>query len=78
MILHFEDLQSKGLVKTWVTLGGMIDNLDFPPGRIVAGRRTWTEREVLDWIEAQPTTGKLAPRGAAKKLQAKKAARGAA
>jgi hypothetical protein len=53
VILHKEDLRA--LVKTDLTLNKYIDERGFPPGRIIAGRRTWTEREVLAWVEAQPT-----------------------
>jgi predicted DNA-binding transcriptional regulator AlpA len=59
LVLHFEDLAD--LVKSRSTLKGMIEELGFPPGHIIAGRRTWTEREILDWIEAQPTDKKLVP-----------------
>jgi hypothetical protein len=55
MVLHFDDLRDRRIVRTWTTLNKWIDERGFPPARLLAGARTWTEREVLAWIEAQPT-----------------------
>jgi two-component sensor histidine kinase len=78
VILHFEDLREKGLFRTWNTLNSLIDTKGFPPGRIIATRRVWTEGEVLAWIEAQPTADRLACRGDATRRHLNKVAREAA
>jgi predicted DNA-binding transcriptional regulator AlpA len=65
-LLRFEDLRAKRIVRTWNTLNNWIDARGFPPGRMIGRFRTWTEAEVLAWIEAQPTT-KIPPRGYAKR-----------
>jgi predicted DNA-binding transcriptional regulator AlpA len=64
-LLHFEDLRAKRVVQTWTTLNKWIDERGFPPGRILGRFRTWTEAEVMAWIEAQPST-KASRRGFAK------------
>jgi hypothetical protein len=64
-LLHFEDLREQRIVRTWTTLNHWIDERGFPPGRIIGKFRTWTEAEVLAWIEAQPST-KAAHRGSVK------------
>jgi predicted DNA-binding transcriptional regulator AlpA len=65
-LLRFEDLRAKRIVRTWTTLNNWIDARGFPPGRMIGRFRTWTEAEVLAWIEAQPTT-RIPPRGYAKR-----------
>ena len=64
-LLRFEDLRAKRIVRTWNTLNNWIDTRGFPPGRMIGRFRTWTEAEVMTWIERQPAT-KVAPRGGAK------------
>ena len=64
-LLRFEDLRKQGIVRTWNTLNNWIDTRGFPPGRMIGRFRTWTEAEVMAWIERQPTS-KIAPRGNAK------------
>jgi predicted DNA-binding transcriptional regulator AlpA len=65
-LLRFEDLRAKRIVRTWNTLNRWIDTRGFPPGRMIGRYRTWTDTEVMAWIEAQPAT-KIAPRGSAKR-----------
>jgi hypothetical protein len=65
-LLRFEDLRDKKICRTWTTLNGWIDNRGLPPGRMIGRFRTWTEAEVMRWIESQPVT-KLKPRGAVKR-----------
>jgi predicted DNA-binding transcriptional regulator AlpA len=65
-LLRFEDLRAKRIVRTWNTLNNWIDTRGFPPGRMIGRYRTWTDAEVMAWIERQPTT-KLKPRGYAKR-----------
>lgn len=69
-LLHFEDLRAKRIARTWTTLNRWIDTRGFPPGRMIGRFRTWTEAEVMAWIEAQPVA-KLAPRGAVKRRAAR-------
>ena len=65
-LLRFEDLRDQRIVRTWTTLNNWIDARGFPPGRMIGRFRTWTEAEVMDWIERQPAA-KLKPRGFAKR-----------
>jgi predicted DNA-binding transcriptional regulator AlpA len=55
-LLRFEDLRVLGIVQTWQSLNKWIDERGFPPGRIIGRFRTWTQAEVMAWIEAQPST----------------------
>jgi hypothetical protein len=66
-LMRYEDLRAAGIVRTWQTLNLWIDARGFPPGRMIGRWRTWTQAEVMAWVEAQPT-GKIEPRGVAKKL----------
>jgi len=68
-LLRFEDLRDKRIVRTWNTLNNWIDTRGFPPGRMIGRFRTWTEAEVMAWIESQPQA-KLKPRGAVKRRSA--------
>jgi hypothetical protein len=65
-LLFFTDLRERRIVKTWKTLNDWIDNRGFPPGRILARHRAWTEDEVFAWIASLPT-GKEPVRGNAKR-----------
>ena len=65
-LLRFQDLRELRIVRTWTTLNYWIDTRGFPPGRMIGRFRTWTEAEVMAWIEGQPTT-KIPPRGNAKR-----------
>jgi predicted DNA-binding transcriptional regulator AlpA len=67
LLLRFEDLRTQGLVQTWTTLNRWIDELGFPPGRIIGRNRVWTEAEVSEWIEGRPSA-KLPLKGRAKDL----------
>jgi predicted DNA-binding transcriptional regulator AlpA len=64
-LLRFEDLREQRIVRSWTTLNDWVDNRGFPPGRMIGRFRTWTEDEVMAWIERQPQA-KLPPRGFAK------------
>jgi hypothetical protein len=61
----FEDLREQHIASSWTDLNGKIDNLGFPPGRLMGRRRVWTVQEVLAWLERQPSD-RLPPRGIAK------------
>jgi predicted DNA-binding transcriptional regulator AlpA len=65
-LLRFEELREQCIVRTWTTLNDWVDNRGFPPGRVIGRFRTWTEAEVLDWIDRQPSA-KAPARGAVKK-----------
>lgn len=63
-VLFFSHLTDElELVKNWTTLNNWIAERGFPPGHMVGRRRAWTRREVLDWIESQPTENKAPLRG---------------
>ena len=68
-LMRYEDLRASGIVKTWHTLNQWISERGFPPGRMIGRFRTWTQAEVMAWVESQPT-GKIEPRGIAKALAA--------
>jgi hypothetical protein len=70
-LLRFDDLREQGIVKTWHTLNHWIDERGFPPGRMIGRFRTWTQAEVMAWVEKQPTA-KSELRGVAKTLAASK------
>lgn len=65
-LLRFPDLVDLGLVNNWTTLNNWIMKRGFPPGRMVGRCRMWTAKEVLAWIEAQPTENPQPLRGVAK------------
>jgi hypothetical protein len=62
---RFEDLRAQRIVQTWTSLNKWIDEKGFPPGRIIGRFRTWTQAEVLAWVERQPSD-KVELRGFAK------------
>jgi hypothetical protein len=68
--LTFEDIKSRRLAGNWNVLNDLIDQKGFPRDHVIGRRRIWTEREVLAWVEAQPTD-KMPPRGAAKANKAR-------
>jgi len=68
-LLHFQDLRDKRIVRTWQTLNKWVDERGFPAGRMIGRFRTWTEAEVMAWIESQ-SQAKLKPRGAVKRRSA--------
>ena len=69
-LLFFDDLREERIASTWATINKWIDERGFPPGRLIGRQRAWTEREVFEWIEAQPSDK-------SKKGFAKKSERGA-
>jgi predicted DNA-binding transcriptional regulator AlpA len=71
--LRYRHLKACGLVNSWVQLGRLIKNEQFPPGRMISPNiRTWTEEEISDWYRSRPVEGPE-PRGAAKRNRARKA-----
>jgi predicted DNA-binding transcriptional regulator AlpA len=65
--LRFKDLQRFGIVKTYPTLQDWIDKKGFPPGRMLGDNtRSWSEHEILEWVNSRPPGGTPGPlRGAA-------------
>jgi len=53
--LRFPDLVDAGIVANRVTLGRLIKNNNFPPGRLLGqNTRAWTEPEVEAWLASRP------------------------
>jgi len=69
-LLFFPDLCEQKLVANWTTLNRWIAERDFPQGHMLGRRRAWTEREVLAWVESQPTENPSPLKGAAKRVAA--------
>jgi hypothetical protein len=65
-VLFFDDLRRQQIVRTWTTLNCRIDEKGFPPGHMLGRHRAWSPEEVMRWVEGQPT-GKIEPRGVAKR-----------
>ena len=57
MLLRKKDFPALGLPSSWTTINGWIDDpeIKFPPGRVVANQRIWTQEEILEWIKTRPT-----------------------
>lgn len=68
--LRFPDLVELDLVRNWTTLNNWIRDRGFPPGRMVGRCHMWTGKEVVAWIESQPTENPAPLRGVAKKARA--------
>lgn len=66
-LLQKPEAKAAAHIKSDTTFYRCIDEQGFPPGRIVAGKRLWTEAEIEEWVLAQPSD-KLPSRGRAKQL----------
>ncbi|CAN5405859.1 hypothetical protein BH10PSE7_BH10PSE7_34020 [soil metagenome] len=56
--LRFRDLRERGVVHNWVTLKRWEQSLGFPPGQMTGpNTRTWTEKEIDNWLESRPVAG---------------------
>jgi predicted DNA-binding transcriptional regulator AlpA len=54
-LLRYPDLVTAGVVANRVTLGRLIKNQQFPPGRLLGpNTRAWTETEVEQWLASRP------------------------
>jgi predicted DNA-binding transcriptional regulator AlpA len=74
-LVRFRDLKKRGLVDSWPQLKNLIDNCNFPPGRLISPQvRTWDEQEIADWYASRPVEPGPA-KGVAARLKAAKAAR---
>ena len=61
--ISFDDLVEKGVVNSRMTLKRAIDNLGFPPGKLLMPNcRRWIEEEVDAWAANRPTARKASTR----------------
>ena len=74
-ILRFPDLVGLDLVNNWTTLNNWISKRGFPPGHMCGRCRMWTAKEILAWVESQPTENHTPLKGIAKKARADAEAR---
>ena len=64
---RFADLKRAGLVPDWPTLRRWQVKAGFPAGKLLGPNfRTWTGKELNDFLETRPHAP-VAPRGVAKK-----------
>jgi predicted DNA-binding transcriptional regulator AlpA len=60
-LIRYPDLVAKGVINNRMTLKRLIDNHDFPPGKLIgANIRAWEETEVDCWLVARPVARKPA------------------
>jgi hypothetical protein len=60
--LRFDDLKTSRIVNSWQTLKRLINEQNFPPGRLASpNTRLWTYDEVMDWLNSRPTKPKSVP-----------------
>jgi predicted DNA-binding transcriptional regulator AlpA len=58
-LLRYPDLVAQGIINSRMTLKRLIDNQNFPAGRLITpNSRAWTEDEVSQWIQERPTARK--------------------
>lgn len=53
--IRFPDLVERGIVDTWECLGRLKKRFGFPTGRMIGGKRCWTDAEIEEWLAACPT-----------------------
>jgi hypothetical protein len=59
---RFADLDAAGIVHNWPTLLRMVDEEDFPPGKMISRNvRAWEVDEVRHWLGTRPTARKVVP-----------------
>jgi hypothetical protein len=57
--VRFRDLRSSGIVDNWQQLFRLIEDHNFPAGRLISpNARAWTVDEVTSWIASRPTERK--------------------
>jgi hypothetical protein len=57
ILLRFRHLKARRIVENWPQLKRLVEQQDFPPGRLLGpNTRAWTEDEIDDWLDARPTT----------------------
>jgi predicted DNA-binding transcriptional regulator AlpA len=60
--LRYADLERLGIVRNRASLGNWIKQRGFPRGQLTGpNSRTWSEREIEDWLASRPTEPKLTP-----------------
>lgn len=61
--LRFTDLVAANIARNWTTLGRLIEDEGFPPGKMLGrNTRVWTLESVTDWLAARPIERKATPR----------------
>jgi hypothetical protein len=69
--LRFRDLKARGIVQSWPQLKRLIELYGFPSGRMISpNTRAWAEEDIDAYYRSCPVEGP-APRGAAKRNQAR-------
>jgi hypothetical protein len=59
---RYAALKAAGLVNNWGQLKKLVEEENFPPGRLIGpNTRVWTEEEIQAWIASRPTARKAAP-----------------
>jgi predicted DNA-binding transcriptional regulator AlpA len=59
IFLRFADLKARGVVGSRMTLGRLIDQQGFPPGRLITPNcRAWSEGEIAEWVTNRPVARK--------------------
>jgi predicted DNA-binding transcriptional regulator AlpA len=60
--LRYADLERLGIVRNRITLRNWIRDRGFPAGQLTGpNSRTWSEKEVQNWLASRPTAPKPAP-----------------
>lgn len=56
VLLRFNDLKARGIVRNHPTLSRWIKEEGFPPGRLLGpNTRAWRESEVEAWLDSRPS-----------------------
>ena len=55
--LRFRELRERNIVRSRTQLKNLVDNYNFPPGKMTGGNRTWTNQEIEEWRESCPVEG---------------------
>jgi hypothetical protein len=65
VILRFNDLKKRGVVRNRPQLKRLQVNHGFPIGVMLSGNtRVWTEQEINDWLASRPTENSQPLKGA--------------
>jgi predicted DNA-binding transcriptional regulator AlpA len=58
--VRFRDLRASGIADNWQQLFRLIEDHNFPAGRLISpNARAWTVEEVMSWIASRPTERKV-------------------
>jgi predicted DNA-binding transcriptional regulator AlpA len=56
VLLRFKHLKQRRIVENWPQLKRLVQQENFPPGRLLGpNTRAWTEEEIDGWLDARPT-----------------------